>query len=196
MSLTITNTTLSNPADKTEVEQNFTDVANKFGAIDNSDVKAGAAIAISKLAASYQEVWLQLEMRQDIDGSWAGTTYYDWVPLPGTDADTAWVATDVSWTCKGVGNGAGTFSVEYGAFSGAGVWVRDGDVVNAATIAAGGGVDTFYQGRALEGGAVTLTQSSTVRALALYSEAAGTNVIDAAKDFLRVTVALRRQITA
>lgn len=198
MSLVITYPTLSNPADKSEVETNFDDVANKFGTIGDEDLRAAAGIQLSKLAASYQEVWFDLNFYFDSYGAWpvaVATTPLDAFPLPGSDADTAWVCTDVSWICSDTGTTAGSFDVRYGYFN-AGTWANSGSIITAVTMPVVGAGNLGNQGRALEGGSVALTQSASVRAVALMSAGAGVAVMNAATTFLKVSVCLKRQIIA
>ena len=198
MALAITYPTLSNPANKVEVETNFDDVVNKFGTIGNEDIRASAGIELSKLAASYQEVWLDLQFFYDSYGAWPGvaaTTPLDAFPLPGSDADTAWVCTDVSWVCSDTGTTAGSFDVRYGAYV-AGTWTNAGSIITAVSMPVVGAGNLGNQGRALEGGTVSLTQSATVRAIALMSAGVGVAVMNAATTFLKVSVCLKRQIIA
>jgi hypothetical protein len=61
MTFAVTNTTLTNPADKSEIETNFTDVVNKInGNLDNTSIGSGAAIDTGKLSARDYEVVLTL----------------------------------------------------------------------------------------------------------------------------------------
>jgi len=73
MALTLTNTTLTpSPVDTTEIDANFANVVSKFaGGVVDADVNAAAGIQVSKLSASYQEVWLELAFNaHDITGAW------------------------------------------------------------------------------------------------------------------------------
>ena len=156
------------------------------GNIDNSNVAAAAGIALSKLAASYQEVWLQLRYSAVLFGVWpaapvdpAAPTFaelIDYVPLPGSDADTAWVVTDISWCSNDTGGTSGTFDIRYGAYGAGGVMAGAGTVATGMTITQIGN-DLGNEGRGLEGGSVTLTQSATVRGIYLVSAGAGATVV-------------------
>jgi hypothetical protein len=207
--LDYTNGTLSTTFDSTEVDANFADVRTTVnGNLTTGNMSASAGITVGQLANSYQEVWLTLRFSAVTFGAWPAapadptaptfTELIDYVPLPGSDADTAWVATDVSWVCNDSGNVVGSFDVRYGAYDGAGVMAGAGSITTGDTITAVD-ADKGSQGRALEGGSVTLTQSSTVRGIYLVSAGQGTNVMDdtaAPGSWLTVTVALRRQIQA
>lgn len=209
MALTITTPTLATSFTSTQVDTNFADVVNKFGSIDDSDVAANAGIAIGKMANQFQEVWVNLIFYATTVHTWtaaadpANLTIAEvrenavLVPLPGSNDDPAWTAIDVSWACTDCGSAAGAFDVRFGALNAAGTtWVSAGIVVGAAsmTITTDGNGN---QGRALEGGSVSITQSATIRELALIVRTAGTGVMTTAGgDYLSVTVALRRQIQA
>lgn len=208
MALTLTNPTLTTSFTSTEVDTNFADVQNKFGSIVNADVASNAGITIGKLANQYQEVWLELKYYGVLFGAWpaapanaAAPTFaelIDAVPLPGSDADTAWVVTDISWMSNDSGAASGSFDVRYGAYSAGGVMTGAGTVATGMTITQIGN-DLGNEGRGLEGGSVTITQSTTVRCLYLVSAGAGTTVMDdvaAPGSWLKVMVALRRQIQA
>lgn len=211
--LDYTNSTLSTTFTSTEVDANFADIrATVNGNITTGNMSATAAITVGQLANSYQEVWLTLEFNAlNYTGAWPAAPVdpaaptkdelLDYVNLPGSDADTAWEVTDVSWSCNDTGTAAATFDVRYGAFNGAGVMTGAGTITTGDTITQVG-ADLGADGRALEDGSVTLTQSSTVRGIYLVSATQGTNVMDDTggantnPSWLKVVVALRRQIQA
>src|SRR3990167_3111592 len=157
MALTLTNTTLSNPASKSEVEANFTDIQNKFaGNIINADISSNAAIALSKLAASYERIALQFKVTHhlyDVAADYinaatasslsavAGNTVLDAVPIPGNSSDTNWQISDVSWHCTDTGDGATTVRFEWGYRDAAGAWTVSSTPVANFAITANGGVN-------------------------------------------------------
>ncbi len=115
MALTLT-TSLSSTISKSELETNFTNIENKFGAIDNSDIKNGAGIAIDKLEASKEYVIVVLETKGDATGWNTDDQYRDYVSLPGiTSTQSAWTLKAASWVCTDVGDGSTvpTFDVEW-----------------------------------------------------------------------------------
>lgn len=209
MALTTTYPTLSTSFTSTEVDTNFADVVSwAAGGIVNANISATAAIAVTKLANQYQEVWINLIWRRPGAVAWAAVADPANItvaemraqcitfPLPGTDADPAWSATDVSWSCTDTGSVAGAFQVSYGALNAGGtIWVRAGTIITPGTMTVSAD-DAGNKGRALEGGAVTLTQSTTVRDIMLCPLTTGTGVMNNTGDFLSVSVALRRQIQA
>ena len=212
MALTITTGTLSTSFTSTEVDTNFDDIISYInGGIVNANISASAGIAITKLANQYQEVWLQLVFNSVDYGVWpaapadpAAPTFnetLDVVPLPGSDSDNPWTVTDVSWASNDTGTASGSFDIRYGAYNGSGVMTGAGTVCTGVAMTFLG-ASLGNQGRALEGGSVSLTQSSTVRCLYLVSAGQGTVVMDditvgnTETSWLRVTVALRRQIQA
>lgn len=84
MALTITNPTLSNPANKTEVEANFTDVVNKFNAgITTADLSASAALTNAQLANSHFEMLVKFQIRMtDAATALSALQLIDYHPLP------------------------------------------------------------------------------------------------------------------
>ena len=114
MTLSLT-TSLAATISKSELEANFTSIQSKFSAgIDNSDISTGAAIAVSKLAASKEYLTLTLSTGGDAEGFDTDDQYRDYVPLPGLSGNqNSWSLKAASWVCTGVGGGTGTFDVEW-----------------------------------------------------------------------------------
>lgn len=197
MAIRFPTTSYSTSFTSTEHDDNRDAIASKFGNIVDSDIRTGANIDIDKLSANQQEVWCHLLYHEIVNGAvWpatSATTPLAVFPLPGSDADTAWTVTDVSWICTDTGTAAGSFDVRYGAYV-AGTWTNAGTVIAGVSMPVVGAGNLGNQGRAVEGGSVTLTQSSTVRALALMSAGQGTAVMNGGADYLMVSVALKRKI--
>ena len=110
MTISLT-TSLSSTIVKAELEENFTNLKNKFAAgIDNSDIKNGAAIAISKLAAAKEYVTIPLVNYAYTWGSAAAEIAT--VPLPGLSGTQAnWTLKAASWYIEDTGTSAGTLDV-------------------------------------------------------------------------------------
>lgn len=204
MSLTLRHYPLaSGTANLTHVNEDLADIQNKFGSIDDSDIAAGANIAVTKLAAYYQEWVVQLLWTVHCTAGpalvvWpaaSATTPLVAVPMPGQSGDGSWVATDVSFVCNDVGTADASFDVRYGHYDGTGVWTNDGSIKTGQTITRLGGDATGSQGRNSRT-AVTIPNGSTVTSIALMSAGQGTNVLNgaAATGFLCVSVRLRRQL--
>lgn len=178
----------------THLNENLSDIQDKFnGGIDNSDISTLAAIAPTKLSASNQEWTAQLKYHFGNQGAWpavGATTPLDVVPVPGQSGDTSWIATDVTWVCNDVGDGAGSFDVRYGSFNGAGVWVNAGSIAAGTTIASVA-ANAGNEGRSARL-AVSIPNGADVTSIALMSGAAGVGVVTAAGSFLCVSVRLRR----
>lgn len=214
MGLTLTNVTLSNPADKGEVEQNFEDIQSKFdGNIVNSDISTNASITIGKIETLYERMTVQLKFVTNDDGTgtnlrtWSdlsGGDIVDAVCLPGDGSDNDWDVVDASWVCNAVGAGSDAFRVEWGyydntATTGDGTWNTTSTPISATTIAQAdsGGANTGNQGHPVDGGSTTLTfdNSPNFRSLALIANtAADTTCMDAMGDFLVVSITLRKAI--
>jgi hypothetical protein len=184
MALTITNPTLTTTFDSTEVDANFADVVNKFDSgIVDADINASASIGIDKISASYQEVWLVLKATAVATGIEAVAA------LPGSTGDTEWKVTDISWAIDDDGTaGTTSFDVEYGTYS-AGTWTQITSLATGSIVSST--ANQGQQGRALEGGSISVPHTATVPSIAINITAAGTAMVD-----LTVTVALRRQITS
>jgi hypothetical protein len=114
MALSLT-TSLNNTITKSELDTNFTSIQEKFnGGIDNSDIKAGAGIAVSKLAASKEYVTVNLmnpEYTWDATGSGPNTVIAA-AGLPGLEANQAdWALVKAKWFVQDTGSSAGTLDV-------------------------------------------------------------------------------------
>lgn len=137
MALTLTNTTLTNPADKAEIEANFTDVVNKFdGNIVNADINASAGIATSKLASDDYELDFTF-MVSAAQAAFASVPVAA-IPIPSINGRTL---TGVSggWyiTADGTAN-TFVFKVEFGYLSGT-AWTDPDTIVASTTITSSGG---------------------------------------------------------
>lgn len=195
MALTITNSTLSNPADKTEIEENFTDVVNKFSAgITTADLSASAGILNAQLANSYYEFLVKFQIRMtDETTAPAGEELVDYVPLPNlaTDGPYTIVACDYYISDRGdAGNTTVTIAsgtVASGAFD----TTADTVHVNAQTIASGtDGQDVVGTFTVADS---TIPASANNRVLRMIVTLA-TNALTAAGDTLVVTMKLKKQL--
>lgn len=176
----------------TYLNENLADIQTKFGNIDNSDIVATAGIVPTKLSASNME-WTAQLVYTGAMAAWPGagaTTPLIAIPLPGQSGDASWVATDMTWVCNDVGDGAGSFDVRYGSYGGAGLWANTGSIITGVTITSVA-ANTGYQGRSTRL-AVTLPNSATVLSIGLMSAGAGVGVLSAATGYLAVSVRLRR----
>lgn len=124
----LTNQTLSDPADKTEVEDNFSDIVTTInGGIDTDNI---SELDVDKLTGQYYTVVLSAQL----DYGTSGTAHYTFV-IPGS-GDT--YSTNLGYamvTDLGTSDGTITFSV--GTWDGAGVWTATGSspayTMNTAT---------------------------------------------------------------
>jgi hypothetical protein len=192
MALTLTNPTLTNPADKTEIQENFTDVANKFNAgLTTADFSATAGITNGQLANSYYEFTVNLWV-QDRDAAPAGEELIYYYPLPNlaTDGPYTIVACDYYIADSGTASST-TVSVASGTVA-AGVFSGTTTHVNAQSIAAGGAnedvVGTFTLANS------TIPASANNRVLRLIVSALATNALTEDGSMLSVTLKLKRQL--
>jgi hypothetical protein len=133
MSLTVTNPVLGTGlADSTKIDQNFADVVSKFGAIDNSDISASAAIDISKLSANNFELIFPLSFSGTPTAS--GTVPIAVCGVPQDDTTSSYLTTAYDFVCMVPPSaGVNTFKVEYGSWA-VGNWVSAATVLGATTV--------------------------------------------------------------
>lgn len=178
--LTVTNPNLSDPANKAEVEQNFSDIESwAAGGIGNDNIAANAAISLTKLEASKEHMHIQLtsDMAVAVSGYPLALT-----PLTGLDGDTAWNVDFVEWATNDFGAGTAAFQIQYGYFTATNVWTGS-PVVLAAPIGS-----THFGRSTVFGGTLTLTAQQRAIALEITTN-------DATAGELYVTVRLSRDIS-
>ena len=139
MALTIRNPTLSNPADKTELEENFADVVGKFSnGITTADLSSAAGITNAQLANSLYEVVVNLTCNaEEWQAADAAGDLLALAAVPGTSsADGTYTGIAYSWACTDCGAQTGQFRVEWGYFSTGGTWTVVSTPVSATTLTA------------------------------------------------------------
>ena len=163
MTISLT-TSLSSTITKSELEGNFTTITNKFNAgIDNTDIKAGAGIVVSKLAASKEYMTLTLATGGDAEGFDVDDQYRDYVPLPGlSGTESSWNLKAASWICTGVGGGTGAFDVEWCQYDANGNFVVVTTPIAAEVLTKGSATITNSKQCTVESGAVTIAFDSTL----------------------------------
>lgn len=115
MSLSIPNTfTSGTVVDASDVNENFTAVSQKFGNIDNSDIKSGAGISVDKLSAQYQYLPISVRLTD-------GTAANDQLVPVYNDGKGDWTVVATQWATADTGTPAGTavVSIEWGVYNGA-----------------------------------------------------------------------------
>jgi hypothetical protein len=189
----VTYPVLSDTYTPTELQQNFTDVLAALLSINDSQIAADAQIAITKLGAYKQELWVELRVRVADYASWpaAGTVVAS-VPIPGSNGDGEWTCTDVSWVCTDTGAGVGAFAVELGAYA-VGVYGTLATVCTQVMTNAAAANDS-NSGRSLENGSATLGYAVGQRVLALKSTVVDATTMTAAGSFVSVTARLVRDL--
>lgn len=215
MALTLTNITLTNPADKSEIQENFTDIQNKFsGNIVNADISSSAAIAVSKLAATYQTMIVTLQARtiagpvlptvarsgaENSPASLSASTtnhMMDMVPLPGISGDGSWTVSDASFYCSNSGTASGSFKVEYGYLA-AGVFTEDGsDIIADTTITSDGASIAVGAACTINSSTLAFSANSPHYLVLAVGGTLGTAVMGTVGSMLTVSLTLTRQIQA
>lgn len=114
MAATITNSTLSTTYTASEIEDNFADLSNKFGNIDNGDIVASAGISNRQLVSASTEVLVRLQVHQvQLAAGWPdpADSVLAASILPATTGDEPWSLTGLAWACLDTGNGTGGFKL-------------------------------------------------------------------------------------
>jgi hypothetical protein len=184
---------LSNPISKSEIEANQAALVAKLGAVTSSDLDATAGLLSTQLAAPYQEMWVRLQAR----GTWpGGNAILDSFVLPNDapPASSLWYVDYIMWVCTDIGDGAGTFDIQYGAYNGLGIWTSAATIATATTIS-GAPANTGFQGNVVPN-VGTVTPTNPFSSFALRSTNAGVGVLSGAQDTLTVVINLRRYLTA
>jgi|TARA_R110000824_G_scaffold112943_1_gene262433 subtilase family serine protease len=200
MALTLT-TSLSDTITKSELEGNFSSIAGKFGAIDNTDIKASAGIAISKLAATKEYVVITLESRGDGTGLDTDDQYRDMVPLPGLSGnENNWTMVQAAWVCTDVGAGSATFDVEWSNYDANGNYAVVSTPIAAEVLTKGSSTVTNAKQCTVDAAAIAMHASLTgVFALKVTNpNAAAMDDTDtpASPSYLKVSLLLERDIQA
>ena len=200
MALTLT-TSLASTITKSELEGNFTSIANKFGAIDNSDIKASAGIAISKLAAAKEYTIVTLESRGDGTGLDTDDQYRDMVPLPGLSGnENNWTLVQAACVCTDVGGGTGTFDVEWAQYDPNGNYATVTTPIAAEVLTKGSSTVTNSKQCTIDAAAIAF-DSALTRIFALKVTNPDANAMDdtdtpASPSYLKVSLLLERDIQA
>lgn len=180
-----------------DFDDNFTDIQNKFnGNIVNADISTSAAIAVSKLAASKQHMFVTLSVKALASGWPGSTTLVDHAPIPGSVAQGNWTVEGVDWVCSDTGDGAGVFSVRWGDYDSSGAWVNTSTIVTTQTMSNAAAANDANHGECTVSGSTLTVSDSTPRMLALMGTTASASTLSAETSNLAVTVHLSRTITA
>jgi len=221
MAVTLPFPTLSGAIVSSQLDSNFSTLANKFGNIVNADIAAGAALDIDKLSAQYERMLLCFQVWATESDTAAVTTaadivanriaaslsalaagaILDIIPLPGDSSDTNWQIYDVSWACSDTGNGATQVRVEWGYYSAVGVWTVSTTPVAAFALTNANAAQDANDGLQVNSSATTLdfnhaTGGNTPRSLALVLNTQGVGTLSIDGSFLMVSLSLRRKIQA
>jgi len=116
-------TSLSSTITKSELESNFTSIQSKFaGAIDNSDIKTGAGIDVTKLSAYKEYVTVNLANMAFDWGSASDGTVIAMAALPGLSGGQAnWTLVEANWFFSdGGSSGNPTVDVDLMYYDGSG----------------------------------------------------------------------------
>lgn len=167
----------------TELNENFSTLANKFGSITNSDVAAAAALSIDKLSASYEYMVVKLS------GATTAAAIVDYVPIF-NDGKGSWTVSGVQYVLIDAGSANCAIRIQAGYYTDASTTWNVTDNITAATTLTGTDATNYN-------GTISVTDSSfdpdpgagDVKSIALSITGAGT-----ASGNVYVGVMLKRQI--
>lgn len=193
MSLVLPNPTLGpGVVNSSELVENFSAIATKFGNVDNSDIKASAGIELSKLAASYEYVTVNLEYRIVGAGTFPAANTVLAVHPMYNDGKGAWSTAAYSWATNDVGAQTGAVTLQWGKYDASGTWATTSTIVSGELLN-GGTNNTPFQDGATNSTSLAWTQSAMAFRLIVATQDATALFTDG--DFLTVNVLLKRQIT-
>jgi hypothetical protein len=197
LSLTITNPTLTNPADKTEIEENFDDVVDKFnGGITTSDLSASAGITNAQLANSVYEFVLNMTVTADFWTAAEDNDLAAFAGLPEDTNNTSYTIIAADYVYRGhvtAATSGAEFSVQWGYFN-AGTWTTTSTIVSTTNFTTGSATSVSAN---LTLNTTTVTTSTTNRHFfAVLStdvvEGAGTRPLADQEEMLVVSLKLKR----
>ena len=197
MTLSLT-TSLSSTISKSELEGNFTDIQSKFsGGVDNSDIKTGAGIDITKLSAYKEYVVVTLSTGGDAQGFDAADQYRDYVPFPGLNAtQSSWTMVAASWMCTDVGTAStAKFDIEWCEYSADGTFGVVTTPVDAQSLVHGGGSPITNAGQCDIDASAIAFHGSLSRFFALKVDTLHADAVDA-RVVLKVSLLLERNLQA
>jgi hypothetical protein len=185
-------------ADSTKIDSNFAAVTSKFnGAITNADIATGAAIAVSKLAASYE--YITVPIRYTIVGAGGMppvSTVLGTVPMY-NDGKGAWTAAAYSWYCDDVGAQTGKINIKWGCYTTGGAISAAGGnpiAIKSGETLDGGTANTPFQDGATASVSLTWNQNNMILYVDVNTQDA--TALSADGNSLVVNVLLKRAITA
>lgn len=193
MALTITNPVLTNPADKTEIQENFDDIVDKFSAgLTASDLTSTAGITNAQLANSYYEDTLKFSIAMtDAAAAPSALSLVDYIPLPNLATDGPYTIVACDYYMTDIGDASSTAVTIASGTVVAGAFSPTTTHVNGQTIASGtaenDAVGTF------DVADPNIPASADNRVLRMIVTLA-TNALDDIGDKLVVTLKLKRQL--
>lgn len=199
MALTLPYPTLTaDPANKTELESDFSTISAKFGSIANADISSQAAISIDKLNAQYEYMTVPLTFIAPTTalGMPAAGVVMAGFPMY-NDGKGTWSSVAFGWYCNDVGAQTGTFNVKWGRYTNLGA--LDGTAGFPTTIVSaellnGGTADTPYNDEGTA--AVSMPWTGTRMMLYLEVGTQDATAMSAEGNRLVVTVLLKRKIAS
>ena len=213
MAVTLPNPTLTGTIVSTQLDDNFSTLANRFGNITTADISSTAGITTSQLAASYERILVTFKVLNNggttvtVNGvagaslsALAAGTRLDLCPIPGDSSDADWEISDVQWVCSDTGDGASSVRIEWGYFDAVGTWTTSTTPVAAFLLTNANAAQDSNDVHAVNGANTAIDYAhgaiNTPRSLALILAVQGAGTLSVAGSFLVVSALLRRKIQA
>lgn len=183
----VTNTTLTDPIDVSEIEQNFNEVATAFSYVSGDDFGASAAISKEKLNARYIDTIIAMNIKGSVAslGDPNASNTIAAAPIPGSDGDEPWTVVGVSYMINDYGAGNASVGLEYGYFSSGAFQGTEIATINFSSYSG-----AIYAGTVDSG--PTLDFSSNAKFLRLKLKNWGSGILTSLFSTMNVSVALRR----
>lgn len=198
MTTTITHTTLSTTYTPSEIEKNFQDLVDKFGNIDGSDIVASAGITASQLAASKNEIHLQLTVpAARLSSGWpaGGNDALALCCLPGSNGDAAWTLTDMVWVCTDTGAGTAQFKLILGDYTTSAGSLTINSTIGTYTLSNAASNNDINAVQEIEGGSTSIAYTSEPQFFAIISNgSADSTTLSGTGTELQVTLRLIRDL--
>ena len=190
MALTITNPTLTNPANKTQIEANFTDIVNKFSAgLTTADSSSSAGYTNAQLANSHYEMLMKFQVRNWNAAAPAGNELLDFHIMPDIATDGTYTITDCEYYITDKGSAGNTTVTIASGVVAAGAFTVTTTHVNAQTIASGTDDQDAQGTLTIATAAIPANANNNVlRMLVVLA----TNALTTAGDSLTVVLKLKR----
>ena len=200
MAITLTNPTLSGTMTASEVEQNFTDIADKINTtkISDPDISEFANLAISKLAASEFVVNIPLEYFYNGTAFSASSGPVAIVPLP-YSKDAKYTVLGYHYYCNDTGDGNSKMEIVWGYYDRTSGELVETTTIADETISNGSGANSENDANFQPSTRPELTWPDESKLMFIFlklGDTSGANTVDSGGDYLSVNLRLYRSLVS